>query len=346
MLHLPAVPCGLAGLRLSSWLLRERWADRALARIADAGPEVIHVHTPGPVGLLGVHAARALSLPLVHTYHTDLHAYAEAYRVPALALAAGLRLYAHRLGVPPVPTGSRLQTTVDAVNELMLRDAAAVIVLTRAVPARLRLPVPADRLTVIPTGVAPAPAVAGAGEAFRRAHGIGPADPLILYVGRVNREKGMDRLAAAFATVAAGRPDARLVLVGAVYQPRWLARLLRATGAADRVVLAGQQPSAVVAAAYQAADVFAFPSTTDTQALVLLEAAHSRLPAVMVDPLLHEHGVLGDAALLTGPEPVSFAAGISALLDDREAARALADRAARRAAEHTAEGYARAVSAL
>ena len=63
------------------------------------GADIVHVHTPGPVGLLGVLAAQRLGLPLVQTYHTDLHAYADAYRFPARALRAGVRLYAHRLAV-------------------------------------------------------------------------------------------------------------------------------------------------------------------------------------------------------------------------------------------------------
>ena len=50
----------------------------------------------------------------------------------------------------------------------------------------------------------------------------------MLFVGRVNREKGIDLLLAAFARVLAARPAARLVLVGAVYEPRWFAGLLRA----------------------------------------------------------------------------------------------------------------------
>ncbi|MBG0561531.1 glycosyltransferase [Actinoplanes aureus] len=347
VLPLSAVPAyGLAGLRLSSWLLRGQWAAGALARIAAARPDLIHVHTPGPTGLLGVFAARELRVPVVHTYHTDLHAYAEAYRVPAAALTTGLRLYARRLGVPPVRAGAGRRAAVDAVNEFMLRGAAAVILPTRAVSARLSLPVPAERLAVIPTGISPVPLDAAARGRFRASHRIGPAAPLVLYVGRVNREKGVDRLIAAFARVAAGRPDARLVLIGAMYERRWLTRLLRESGVADRIVLTGQQPPAVVAAAYRAADVFAFPSTTDTQALVLLEAAHNRLPVVMADPLLHAHGLLGDAALLTGPAPDELAAGIGALLDDPAAARALAGRAARRAANHTADGYARSVCAL
>ena len=81
LLRLLAVPCGVAELRLSPWLLRGA-AGGPLAQIAAFDPDVVHVHTPGPVGLLGVLAARRLSVPLVQTYHTDLHAYAQAYRFP------------------------------------------------------------------------------------------------------------------------------------------------------------------------------------------------------------------------------------------------------------------------
>jgi len=103
LLRLRAVPCGVADLRLSPWLLRGAAADRTLAAVAGHAPDVIHVHTPGPVGLLGVLAAKRLGLPLVQTYHTDLHAYVEAYRFPARALRVGVRLYARRLDQPRPP---------------------------------------------------------------------------------------------------------------------------------------------------------------------------------------------------------------------------------------------------
>src|SRR5215831_14574316 len=65
LLRLRAVPCGLAGLRVSPWFLRGAAAEKTLAEVARHAPDVIHVHTPGPVGLLGVLAACRLRLPLV-----------------------------------------------------------------------------------------------------------------------------------------------------------------------------------------------------------------------------------------------------------------------------------------
>jgi 1,2-diacylglycerol 3-alpha-glucosyltransferase len=377
VLQLRALPCGVADLRLSPWLLRGAAATGTIAEIAAVSPDVVHVHTPGPVGLLGVLTARRLGLPLVQTYHTDLHAYADAYRVPARALSAGVRLYARRLGVPrpaaapagstyghphPHPphghphsprdqrpaasgAGARRRAALDATNTLLLGGADAVVVPTRAVLERIHLPVPADRVHLVPTGVAPRPTTGREVNAFRYGHGIAPSDRVVLYVGRINREKGIDLLIAAFERILAGCPTARLVLVGALYEPRWLAGLLRAIDpqVSARIVLTGQQTPEVVAAAYGAAEVFAFASQTDTQALVLQEAGLAGVPVVLVDRGLHAHGALAGAALRTDAEPGAFAAGVLRLLLDPDTARRQAVAAAASCAQHTPARYAEAI---
>ncbi len=367
LLRLRAIPCGVAGLRLSPWLLRGAAASATLRAVAAHRPDVIHVHTPGPVGLLGVLAARRLGLPLVQTYHTDLHAYAEAYRFPVPALRAGVRLYAHRLGVPRPPVRSdrataperrsasigrrrsgaigRRRAVLDAGNALLLGDADAVVVPTRAVLDRIVLPVPDDRIFLVPTGVATRTTSAEAVAGFRSAWGVDADDDVVLFVGRINREKGIGLLIDAFGRVVAGRPRARLVLVGAMYEPKWFAGLLRRSGPrlAERIVLTGQQPPDVVAAAYGAADVFAFPSLTDTQALVLQEAALAGLPSVLVDTELHRHGPLHGSGVLTDPDASDFAAAILRLLNDPAGADALGAGAAVNAARHTPARYATAM---
>ncbi|MFK3984543.1 glycosyltransferase [Micromonospora sp. NPDC050397] len=345
LMRLRAVPCGVADLRLSPWLLHGASATGTIAEIAATGPEIVHVHTPGPVGLLGVLTARRLGLPLVQTYHTDLHAYVDAYRVPTRALRGAVRLYAHRLGVPRPPAATHRQAALDATNSLLLGGADAVVVPTRAVLDRVSLPVPADRVFLVPTGVGARRTSPAEVAAFRATHALAPTDKVVLFVGRVNREKGVDLLINAFAELLADCPRARLVLVGAIYEPRWLTELLRSVGpaVAGRVNVIGQQPPSVVAAAYGAADVLAFPSGTDTQALVLQEAALAGVPAVLVDPVLHRHGPLAGAADCAAPTPTGFAAALLRLLSDPAAARRLGQLAADRAAEHTPERYAEAI---
>jgi 1,2-diacylglycerol 3-alpha-glucosyltransferase len=362
LLRLRAVPCGVADLRLSPWLLRGAAAHRTLAEVAGHAPDAIHVHTPGPVGLLGVLAARRLGLPLVQTYHTDLHAYAEAYHFPVRALRVGVRLYARRLGDsrplmrtrppvvraatvdgPPMPVEpDRRRLACDGANLLLLGKADAVVLPTRAVLDRTELPVSAEKIFLVPTGVAACPTTPAAVSAFRDRHGLAADEPVVLFVGRVNREKGIDLLIAAMPRILAGCPRTRLVLVGALYEPRWLAGLLAQAGAAvaERVVLTGQLHPAEVAAAYAAADVFAFPSRTDTQALVLQEAALAAVPPVLVDAVLHRHGPLGGAGVLTAPDPDDFGAAIVSLLTDPARAARVGAEAAARAAQHTPGRYA------
>lgn len=376
LIRLPALACGVADLRLARWPWRHLRPE-LLERLATHRPDVIHVHTPGPTGLLGVLTARRLGLPLVQTYHTDLHAYADAYRVPAVALRVLARLYARRLhagraaplppgasvaGFPrvaafsaPHPAGaiaagaqtaaaretafslaadhSSRRAALDLGNELLLGGADAVVVPTAAVLERISLPVDPARLYLIPTGVAPPRAAADISH-----WGIDEDDKVVLFVGRVNREKGIDLLLPAFDRVLAAEPRARLVLVGAVYEPRWLRRMIRS----DRVIVTGQQPPEVVAAAYKRANVFAFPSGTDTQALVLQEAALAGVPSVLIDPVLHERGALAGAAVLT--DAGGFADAVLGLLRDPAAAKALGARAAQHAARHTPQAFAAAMA--
>ncbi|HEX8007100.1 MAG TPA: glycosyltransferase, partial [Trebonia sp.] len=338
LLTIGSIPCGVANLRLGTWPMA-----RHVERVAAWGPQLVHVHTPGPVGLLGVLTARRLGLPLVHTYHTDLHAYADAYRVPADALKILYELYALRLGFRPEgarTAGSRRHAVLDAANRLLLGDADAVIVPTPAVLSRACLPVPPERLFLVPAAVPQRPVTPAAIADFRALHGIEPSDRVVLFVGRVNREKGIELLLPAFTRVAQRFPAAKLVLVGAVYQQRWLDHLLDKHNLRPRVVVTGQLPPEVVAAAYAGAEVFAFPSRTDTQGLVLQEAALAGVPSVLADPSLYRMGALGDAAVLAPAEPDAYAEALCGLLADPVAARAIGLLARERALAHTPEGYA------
>lgn len=340
LLQLRSLPCGVADLRLGGWPSR-----RQIDLIYAWRPDLIHVHTPGPMGLLGTIAAARLGVPLVHSYHTDLYAYADAYRVPAAAIETGVRLYARQMSSPiaPAECASRRHRALERLNRLLMSEASAVVVPTPAVLSRGGLPVPPSRIFLVPAGVTPRPASPSTVDAFRSRFGLAPGVPVALFVGRVNREKGVELLLSAFARALAVLPRARLVLVGAVYEPRWLRRILAASGVADRVVVTGQLSPDVVAAAYATASVFAFPSLTDTQGLVLQEAALAGVPVLLADAQLHRTGVLGDSALLADPTPEAFGAALGRLLADPDASRAAGARARERAAQHTPERYAAAM---
>lgn len=335
---LRSLPVGVGGLRLAA-LPGRRQADA----IGDWAPDVVHVHTVGPVGLLGVYAAKRLGLPLVVTYHTDLHAYADAYRVPTRALQVAVGAYRRRLGVGPRPLGDSRRALVDEGLRILMERADAVVLPTRAILDRVRLPVPAERLHVLPTGVAGRAVRSAEVAAFRQRHGLSSRDRLVLTVGRVTAEKGIDLLLRSFVQVLAVQPRARLVLVGSVHDRPALAALVRSYGLGRRVSCTGELPPERVAAAYAAAaqsgGALAFASLTDTQGLVLSEAAHAGLPCAMVDAGLLAAGPLAGAALCTPAEPAAFGAAIERLLANPVLATALADRARRAVLSHTPQAY-------
>jgi glycosyltransferase involved in cell wall biosynthesis len=350
-----SVPCGVANLRLAVTV-----RSRHVEGIAGLLPDLIHVHTPGPLGLLGVLSARRLGVPLVQTYHTDLHAYVEAYRIPVGVMWALKEVSRRRLGAPGDPGPARMspgggraarrsaarRAYMDLINRTQLGGADALVVPTRTVLDRIALPVPADRVHVIPTGVGVPVTTTAAVAAFRDRHGLGGTRPTVLFVGRVNQEKGIDLLLPAFARVRAALPDARLVVVGAVYDRGWFDRLVNAAGLTlgQDLVVCGQLSPAEVAAGYAAADVFAFPSLTDTQGLVLQEAALAELPVVMCDAGLHAYGPLRGAARLTRPEPEALADGIIRAIISPPASAELHQSARALAGRQSPERYAAAVA--
>jgi glycosyltransferase involved in cell wall biosynthesis len=207
--------------------------------------------------------------------------------------------------------------------------------------SRTALPVDPSLVSVVPTGVAPLAVTPADVAAFRARWGLVDGEPTVVFVGRVNREKGVDLLVSAFRALVAAEPRARLVLVGAVYERAWIDALVAGLG--DRVVRTGQLPPREVAAAYGAADVFAFPSQTDTQGLVIQEAALAGLPVVLVDTELHAHGALGGVGLCTAPEPAPLAAGLLRVLREPSYAAGLARAGHDRALAHTPDRYAAAI---
>lgn len=123
----------------------------------------------------------------------------------------------------------------------------------------------------------------------------------------------------AFELVRAQRPDAQLMIVGDWQRYPRIKKLLAGARDTSGLMLPGEQPRESLGAFYAMADVFAFPSLTDTQALVLHEAALAGLPIVAVDhelQLVLEPGVNGE---LGRPTAASFAAAILRVLDRNEA---------------------------
>jgi glycosyltransferase involved in cell wall biosynthesis len=222
-----------------------------LAYVEDQRPRVVHVATPGPVGVCGLVAARLLDLPVVGSYHTELGPYT-LHLTQDLLVAQAMDLWVdwfyRQCRVVLAPTHH-------VADALRARGYANVGIWGRGVDSERFTP--QRRRTDL------------------RAALLEDGDLLLLSVGRVSEEKRLGILLDAFAALRERVPGARLAVVG-----DGPARRRLEADAPPGVRFLGELRGDALADVYACSDIFCFPSTTDTFGQVILEAAASGLPAV------------------------------------------------------------------
>jgi glycosyltransferase involved in cell wall biosynthesis len=287
-----------------------QWAFPRLRDVVDDlarfRPDVVHVATEFSLGIAGVKAARQLGIPIVASAHTDYDQYAVRYGVP-WALRAGwhyLRWFygqAHRVLCP-----SRIYE-----EHLHSRGVTHTGIWSRGVdPAEFH---PRFR-----------------SEAYRARFGLGPTDLLVTYIGRIAREKNLELLLRAWEELVGSRGGARLVLVGRGPLEEEIRRR-ELPGVHVTGLLRGRE----LAESYASADVFTFPSPTETFGNSLLEAMGSGLPSLVAAAggvlEFAEHG--RNAWLVAPNSAAAIADGLGRLLADAGLRRRLAQGGLQTAAE-------------
>ncbi|MBI4011567.1 MAG: glycosyltransferase [Candidatus Rokubacteria bacterium] len=263
-------------------------------RLAALDLDVVHAQHPFLLGATARRLARRLGRPLVFTYHTLYDKYAHYVPLPRPAVARRAIAWSTRFA----------------------NEADVVIAPSAWLAARLKSQGVRRPVVVLPTGVDLERFQPGDRAAARAALRL-PPTPLCLYVGRLDREKNLPFLLDAFERVAARQPGAELVLVGRGTQEAALRRRAARLRAAGRVRFVGGVPLDAVVRYYQAADLFLFASTTETQGLAVLEAMAVGLPVVAVRAAGVEEAVLdGVSGLLVPEEGEAFAAAALEVLGD------------------------------
>jgi 1,2-diacylglycerol 3-alpha-glucosyltransferase len=221
--------------------------------------DIVHTHTPFMLGMVGLRWAESHDLPLVSTYHTLYDRYAHYFRIlprryVRFRIAKHTNFYYNHVDHVITPSEASLKW--------------------------LRRHSVSTPMSVIPTGIVRGPALERA--EVRQALGISPDSRVLLYVGRLAKEKNLHLLLEAAAMVFRKDPRARLWLVGdGPFRDECVSQV-RAAGIGDRVRFVGFVPREQVAKYYSAADLFVFSSITETQGLVVQEAMMHGLPAVVV----------------------------------------------------------------
>ncbi len=245
-LALPGLPLpGYAGLRFglpAGGRLHREWKRRR--------PDLVHVVTEGPLGWSAVNVARRIGIPVTSGFHTNFDRYSVHYGLGWMrpAVAAYLRTLHRRTLATMVPTAA---LAADLAGEGL----NGVRVVGRGVDTRLFDPRRRDM-------------------ALRAEWGAGADVPVCLYVGRLAPEKNLKLVERSFAAIRLQHPRAVMVWVGDGPSARQLA-----VDHPDHH-FAGMRTGTDLAAHFASADLFLFPSLTETYGNVVAEAMASGLPVL------------------------------------------------------------------
>lgn len=288
---------------------------RARRAMEEFRPHVVHIATPFGVGLAARSAARTLGIPAVSSYHTSFAAYASYYGLGSLTGMATAFLRWFHNGT--LRTYSPTRAIANDLVRLGFRNTA---VWGRGVDTGLFNPQYRS-------------------DELRLRLCARPGDVIVAYVGRLAPEKGLD-LAFEAVRQARGRARSRIVLAVAGDGPYGDA--CRRMAPFD-TMFTGRLHGTALSALYASADIFLFPSQTDTFGNVLLEAMASRLAVVAADSppsreLLEWNGSGAACGVVAEATPDAIAAELVRLADDPELRRALAARGYARARARTWDG--------
>jgi glycosyltransferase involved in cell wall biosynthesis len=229
----------------------------AMARIREAWdsfkPHLVFIATEGPLGNSGLKLAQQCHLPVLSAFHTNFHRYSSYYGmgwVRTLTLT-WLRRFHNR-------TAGTLVPTREIADFLIASDFHNVQVLPHGV----------DCLQFHPRRRS---------SALRQDWDAAQGQPVMLYVGRIAAEKNIPLAIQTWQSLLSAYPDLKLVMVGDGPMREQMQQDYPA------IIFAGVQTGEALARYFASADLFVFPSLTETFGLVTLEAMASALPVVAFD---------------------------------------------------------------
>lgn len=299
------------------------WREHeALLELDKFDPQAVHIQTEFSIGILGRKYCRNRGMPVLSTCHTHYEMYMKGY-LPLLPEDIGK--LAARIWLRSVYAHDDLVITPSRhIRDVMLGYGIQ------------------HEYVVIPTGVDetlffPHPEEA---EEFKRKLAVRHAGfgegPLLVYIGRIGQEKNLTLLADAMVRIVGEAPDTNLLMVGDGPRKAELRQAFRQRGLEEHVAWLGFLPRSRLPAIYSAADIFVFPSKTETQGLVTIEAMLCGTPVVGMNIMGTAEILQGDVGgLLTEDNPLDFAKKVLHLLRDPALRAAKSAEALRHAQRYT-----------
>ena len=221
-------------------------------------PDIIHLATEGPLGLACLGIAKSLRIPVVSSFHTNFDLYANDYKMGVLS--SGISHYLRWFHNQTEATFAPSNACCERLQALGYKN---IKIWTRGVDTGLFNPTQKDLN-------------------FKSKIGLLETDILLLYVGRLAPEKNIGALLGTFkkAKTTLGRQGKNLFLALVGTGPLVGQSDLEKT---NGIILPGELRGNHLAQWYASADVFVFPSTSETFGNVILEAQASGLPVLCLN---------------------------------------------------------------
>ncbi len=263
-------------------------------------PSLIHVHHPFILGKMGLDLAEHLKLPLVYTFHTLYDFFMHYFMLDTAAIR-------------------------QAANDYVVRFANLcdlVIAPTEPIKEHLRNIGVESWVESVPTGI-DFTRFEGMTEdrlhAQRKKLGLDKFDEVMLYVGRIAKEKNVETMFEALRILLARGRNIALVIAGEGPERRPLTRVAEKMKIDDNVIWTGFLSQKELPELYFVADLFCFPSPSDTQGIVLYEALMAGLPIVALESMASRAAVRhGENGLFAENSAQDFADKIAEVLDNRD----------------------------
>ncbi|PKK40085.1 Glycosyltransferase LafA, responsible for the formation of Glc-DAG [Clostridiaceae bacterium JG1575] len=252
------VPSFSAGVLYPGARIMRTLGTQELKEIREWGPDLIHTQCEFSTFVLAQMIASKLDIPIVHTYHTVYEDYVHYFSANAALGRSLVRKFSqnvlHRVDRVVVPT-RKVETLLEGYGV----ETPISIVPTGIDLSRFTLVDPDER------------------EALRSSFKVAPEELLLVFLGRLAKEKNIEEIMAFLHELPAG---IRLAVVGGGPYKKVLESFVAQENLGDRVIFTGMVQPEEVARYYQMADVFVSASTSETQGLTYVEALAAGLPSI------------------------------------------------------------------
>lgn len=232
--------------------------DKDMRQVLSNEYDIIHGHAGGPITLLGWEVARNKKVPYVVTYHTMwsryTHYFLKGKVVTPKMMERATKIFGNAVDFLIAPTG-RVEKELRSYG--------------------VKTPI-----KVIPSGVDLEEFAKAKKGVLRKRLGL-KNEPIVLFVGRLGKEKMTDFIIKSFSEVLLKEPKAQLVIAGDGEERDHLEGLCGNLKIDENVHFLGDTDQSKMREIYKDADVFVFASKTETQGLVVPEALAAGLPVVV-----------------------------------------------------------------